>query len=76
MVPSGPSEVIAPGGGFKKSKRKSVSFKRLIRSTSVGDVMRDATVLISRCVGSAELVVVTVIIVMTKENDNVGRPVK
>src|SRR5271170_4089714 len=70
IVPSGPSDVMASGGGFRKSKTKSVSFRRLMRSTSVGAVTRDATVLISCCVGSAEVVVTATTIVMNKRTVN------
>jgi len=46
IVPSGPSDhVTASGGGSRKTKTKSVSFRTLMRSSSVGVVMRDATIL-------------------------------
>ena len=68
MVPSGPSDVTASGGGFRKSKTKAVSLSRLMRSTSVGAVMRLATVSISCCVGSAEHVVSASVMHMRRAN--------
>ena len=41
--PSGPAAVTSSVVGLKKSKTKSVSFKRLMRSTAVAAVKRRAT---------------------------------